>query len=202
MDIISVKQSSFLSITSRSGEVAGQSAQQKHASEPNFDDALLLSVTRKEQAVYSSDSAKIAGRKPTPALDSTPVARPGVNGRYAFLEIIRERVVYLLNFSEKSPSAQFNAGSGIGSEPTPDESTLSSYFSSEETAERIVNFALSFYDGSDPVEYADMVRQAVMKGYNQAKSALGGVLPSAVDETISLIMDSLQRFAGDNTTPA
>ncbi len=69
------------------------------------------------------------------------------------------------------------------------------YFSPEKTAERIVNFALSFYDGSDRQEFAAKVRKAVMKGYYEAMKALGGFLPQEAHETIAIVNRAIDDFA-------
>ena len=73
--------------------------------------------------------------------------------------------------------------------------TESDYFSSEKTAERIINFALSFYDGGDRDEFAAMVKKAVMKGYNEAMKALGGFLPPEAHETIAIVNRAIDDFA-------
>ena len=69
------------------------------------------------------------------------------------------------------------------------------YFSPEKTAERIINFALSFYDGGDREEFAAMVKKAVMKGYNEAMKALGGILPPEAHETIKIVNSAIDNFA-------
>lgn len=68
-------------------------------------------------------------------------------------------------------------------------------FSAESTAERIVNFALSFYSGGDRQAYAEMARAAVMKGFNEAMQAVGGTLPQVSHDTIDLVNRSLDAFA-------
>ncbi len=71
----------------------------------------------------------------------------------------------------------------------------SGYYSPEKTAERIVNFALSFYDGGDRQEYAAMVRKAVTKGFQQAMGAFGGSLPQVSYDTIGLVNAAIDTFA-------
>jgi len=73
--------------------------------------------------------------------------------------------------------------------------TDSDYFSPEKTAEKIINFALSFYDGGDREEFATMVKKAVMKGYNEAMKALGGILPPEAHETIEIVNRAIDNFA-------
>jgi hypothetical protein len=72
------------------------------------------------------------------------------------------------------------------------------YWSPEQTASRIAGFALAFYDGGDREEYAAMVKDAVMKGYNEAQKAAGGSLPDVANQTISLVMDTIDQFASGN----
>lgn len=65
----------------------------------------------------------------------------------------------------------------------------------EKTAERIINFALSFYDGGDRQEFGAMIRKAVMKGYHEAMKALGGFLPQESHDTIELVNRAIDDFA-------
>ena len=69
------------------------------------------------------------------------------------------------------------------------------YFSPEKTAERIINFSLSFYDGGDRQEFAAMIRKAVMKGYHEAMKALGGFLPQESHDTFELVNRAIDDFA-------
>gem|GEM_PF-4164808 len=74
----------------------------------------------------------------------------------------------------------------------------SGYYSPEKTAERIINFALSFFDGGDRQEYAEMVKAAVMKGFDQAMDAFGGVLPPQTYDTVGLVNSAIDNFAAGN----
>ena len=131
-----------------------------------------------------------------------------------YLNLIRRKVEYLLNQliknSEQYGSQQSQDTGGVvdgNSSYTEStimlsrtvsidgEITISDYYSPEQTAERIVNFALSFYSGGDRNEFAEMVKEAVMKGYQQALEAMGGSLPSVAQKTISLVMNALDSFA-------
>jgi len=149
-------------------------------------------------------------------------AEPGAGAGY--LEIIRERVAYLLRKAAEQ-SAEYReklAGSAAGdqgdaavraetleitgiiavsrAESTAESVSLPSYFSAENTAARIIRFALSFYGGGDRKEYAAMVREAVLKGFEDARAALGGFLPEVSFETLDLVNAALDDFArGQNT---
>ena len=70
-----------------------------------------------------------------------------------------------------------------------------SAFSPENTANRIVQFALAFYTGGNREEYVAMVREAVMKGFQDAQSAFGGFLPEVSYETFDLVNQALNDFA-------
>lgn len=146
------------------------------------------------------------------------------NPLYQYLELIRERVEFLLKElspqisgkSQHKKSLPLNGNQslvGYGY-TTYSQSTIqvsqnmtiesvNSYFpdfSPESTAERIIQFALSFYDGGDRQEYAAMVRKAVMKGFNEARAALG-VLPQVSYDTIALVNRALVDFAGGKEFP-
>ena len=43
-----------------------------------------------------------------------------------------------------------------------------------------------------------MVKSAVMKGYDEARAAFGGLLPSGAVSTINLVMQGLNNFAAGN----
>ena len=72
-------------------------------------------------------------------------------------------------------------------------------FSPEKTAGRILDFALSFYDGGDRQEFAAMAREAVMKGFNEAMKAFGGSLPRECHDTIRIVNEALDDFAQGGT---
>lgn len=66
--------------------------------------------------------------------------------------------------------------------------------SPEATARRILGFALAHDDGGDRAAFADKVRAAVLKGYNEAKRALGGFLPPEASRTLELVMNGLDSY--------
>ncbi len=72
-------------------------------------------------------------------------------------------------------------------------------FSAENTAARIVQFALAFYDGGDKAAYAEEVRAAVMEGFQEAEAAFGGMLPDVSYETIDLVNQALDQFASEGS---
>ena len=107
-----------------------------------------------------------------------------------YLELLRERVEYLLKQITENKSRISNF-TGINRSNTI---TDLLDFSPEKTAERIISFALSFYDGGDREQFAAMVRKAVMKGFNEAMKAFGGFLPRECHETISIVNAALNDF--------
>ena len=126
------------------------------------------------------------------------------NIQATYLEMIRKRVEYLLKELTSSINNQDTSKPNLFSTYNVTDSTVSSvstpiadsdYFSADQTSQRIVQFALSFYDGGDRTEFVDMVKSAVMKGYNEARKALGGYLPSVSDDTIALAMKAFDQFA-------
>lgn len=85
---------------------------------------------------------------------------------------------------------------------------LQNYFSPEATAGRIVDFALAFFPMSDAYkkggdteesrkEFAEMMREAVNKGFDQAMGALGSVpknTQDGIDKTHELAMKGFDDF--------
>ncbi|MFC1490374.1 hypothetical protein ACFL6K_04110 [Candidatus Latescibacterota bacterium] len=98
----------------------------------------------------------------------------------------------LKGYSIYSQQTLINTLEISGNAPVSD----SGYYSSEKTAERIISFALSFFDGGDRQEYAEMVKAAVMKGFDQALGAFGGVLPQESYDTIGIVNSAIDNFAG------
>lgn len=200
MDITSIRQASILSVYTRTGADNGSGASD-NGNNTSAGDSLILSLAREEQVIYSSGTGNplsSAVTDDTP-LDAIPVSRLGQNSRNTYLEMIRERVSYLLSEATGEASASQSFGIEKSDETANTGSLLDPYYSAEETAGRILNFALSFYAGGDPAEYAAMVGDAVMKGFAEAKAAWGDALPPVAEETISRVMSALQQFASGET---
>ncbi|SCK30254.1 hypothetical protein [Vogesella sp. LIG4] len=68
-------------------------------------------------------------------------------------------------------------------------------FGVKNTAQRILSFARSMI-GDDPSRL-DAVRQAVSKGFDDAKAALGGALPDISKQTYDTIMAEFDRWSKD-----
>ena len=141
------------------------------------------------------------------------------NTELYYLELIKAEVEYLLkSISQKisgnpqpdrpilrSPNstmstvniAYFHSATRISHAVLPGLDSLD--FSAEITAQRILDFALSFYTGGDRQEYVEMVRSAVMKGFQEAQMAFGGFLPEISYRTIDLVNSALDEFAAGGT---
>lgn len=191
-------------------ETSFSSLQTATISASDQDSSILLSLSSRVdyyEATYTAEGiinnpvhADLAATEET----ESPLASQVRNLQATYLEMIRRRVEYLLKELTRSinnPDSSYpylKSGDDSGDTTVSSVSTLTvdtDYFSTEQTAQRIVQFALSFYDGGDRAEYVDMVKSAVMKGYNEAKKALGGYLPSVADDTIVLAMQAFDQFA-------
>ncbi|MCX7935921.1 MAG: DUF5610 domain-containing protein, partial [Planctomycetota bacterium] len=90
------------------------------------------------------------------------------------------------------------------------------YFSPEKTAERILDFALSYFPQSKWAaksgdtrearqEFADYIGPAIQKGFDEAKRILG-VLPEKIEEQIAsthnLVFAGLKNFVANGLDPA
>ncbi len=69
-------------------------------------------------------------------------------------------------------------------------------FSPEAVSDRIVNFAKAI-SGGDTEKY-DLLKDAIEKGFNEARELLGGSLPEISDLTYDLVMDKLDNWANSS----
>ncbi|MHB9031035.1 MAG: hypothetical protein ACYC9O_19880 [Candidatus Latescibacterota bacterium] len=163
-------------------------------------DTLILSVQSRETAVYSSGgfrAAKDAGESIALEAGEIPESKDYLREyRSTYLEIIRERVTWLLqDLSGGEDSSPIQPESPEFAPAASSPLSPESYYSPEQTAARIIDFALSFYSGGDREDFARMVQEAVMKGFDQAKAAMGEGLPRAADQTVSLVLNAISQFA-------
>jgi hypothetical protein len=83
-----------------------------------------------------------------------------------------------------------------------DELQVPEYWNAENTSQRIVDFALSFYGahGENGQEFYDKIKGAIDEGFKEARSILGE-LPEGVsklaDSTYKLTMEKLDSWAKD-----
>jgi len=68
-------------------------------------------------------------------------------------------------------------------------------FSPEAVSDRIVNFAKSI-SGGDTEKYG-LLKDAIEKGFNEAREILGGSLPEISETTYDLVMDKLDNWANN-----
>jgi len=220
---------SFLFNRASALETSFSSQQNANISADNQGNSLLLSLSSRidyYEATYSikgiTGNSGQVDQTATDKTDSTSATQQ-LNFQATYLEMIRERVAYLLEklansinrqdtssvnsiFSDnatKTTSSTDYIGQLLNASQKTSATTLeitSGYYSAEQTSQRIVQFALLFYDGGDRSEYVDMVKSAVLKGYNEAKKALGGYLPPVADNTIALAMEAFDQFAAGSHT--
>ncbi|MCL1843232.1 MAG: hypothetical protein FWF79_05425 [Defluviitaleaceae bacterium] len=67
------------------------------------------------------------------------------------------------------------------------------YFSVEETASRMLDFAVAL-TGGDPAQI-DVMRDAVQRGFDQAERMFGGELPQISHDTLQAVMDGFDEWA-------
>ncbi len=209
-------------IKGRETKVSSKQTAQIAYSDPGS--SILLSLSSKvefREATYTMEGIKNNPgqiNSVSPEEVDSPLATYVNNFKVSYLEMIKKRVEYLLSelthsINSSDTSVSFLNFGDSGTENTSaingieqmlaasknisNSATITDkgYFSPEQTAQRIVQFALSFFDGGDRAEYIDMVKSAVMKGYSEARAAWGGNLPSVADDTISLAMQAFDQFA-------
>lgn len=120
-----------------------------------------------------------------------------------------------LNYVKAAAGKEKNASLAdiIGTDkanPSPNDflDQLKDYFSPEKTADRIVDFATSFFPNSSQFkskgdteearsEFADIMREAVQKGFDQAMGKLGSVpqaVQDGIDKTHELTFTGIDDF--------
>jgi hypothetical protein len=79
------------------------------------------------------------------------------------------------------------------------------YWSVENTAGRLVDFAKSLYaNGGDRQEHVEKMITGMEQGYGEAKTAFGGFLPDIGRQTVNLAKEMLAQWAkegGEAATP-
>ncbi len=82
-------------------------------------------------------------------------------------------------------------------------SNIPEYWNAENTSQRIVDFATSFFGSfkGDKGEFLSKIKEAIEKGFDQAKQVWGGEFPKAASNltknTHDLIMEKLDKWAGE-----
>lgn len=119
----------------------------------------------------------------------------------------------------KSTTVKMEDAAGTeGAEETGTDASLADYFSPENTAQRIVDFARSFFpaygdnhaDEHDPTKLQDdftkMMRDAIEQGFKEARAILGdfyeqdtpGFITDTIDQTYDLVQQKLDALFGDD----
>ena len=71
------------------------------------------------------------------------------------------------------------------------------YWSADNTADRLVDFAISLYGEGDREEHYEKMVRGMERGYEGARHEFGGTLPEIADKTIELAKDRLEDWAED-----
>ncbi|MCL2218095.1 MAG: hypothetical protein FWB91_13900, partial [Defluviitaleaceae bacterium] len=74
------------------------------------------------------------------------------------------------------------------------------YFSVEETAARMLDFAVAL-TGGDP-NRIEVMRDAVQRGFRQAERMFGGELPEISHQTLQAVMDGFDEWAAAGSASA
>lgn len=95
---------------------------------------------------------------------------------------------------------------GIGGQEIDPVYQVPEYWNPENTSNRIVNFALSFFEisGLSQEEYADKVLNAIKKGFEDAKKMLGQLPPETeklLNDTHQLALEKIQSWKEDASLP-
>lgn len=75
------------------------------------------------------------------------------------------------------------------------------YWSVENTAARLKDFAVALYGGGDRQEHLEKMFRAMEQGYGEARDALGGSLPDIARETIDMAKEMLSEWAVQSEAP-
>lgn len=146
----------------------------------------------------AAEEARLA--EPEPALDRyTPTGRAqqaadyrtqilAAQHKFSFGEL-RERIAGLL----RQQGIEAGWLTRMSSEDAAAALADDGYWGVEQTASRIVNFAIAA-SGNDPSKL-QALKEAVLKGYEQAKSDLGGWLPDISARTLDRVMAQLDAWA-------
>jgi hypothetical protein len=74
------------------------------------------------------------------------------------------------------------------------------YFSVEETAARMLDFAVAL-TGGDPAQI-DVMRDAVQRGFDQAERMFGGEMPEISHQTLAAVMNGFDEWAAAGSASA
>ncbi|MBF0430854.1 MAG: hypothetical protein HQK83_06215 [Fibrobacteria bacterium] len=123
-------------------------------------------------------------------------------------EFIKQQKQMLLDYLFGNKEHPFGEGIKTGQiegvEPTT-ELNIPEYWNAENTSQRIVDFATSFFSMSDKGanEFGTMMMEAVKKGFEEA-SAITGQLPGAAGELVAdtqqLTMEKLEAWMAQNSS--
>ncbi len=109
----------------------------------------------------------------------------------------------LLNGSGALSNGLFSDSAKVNMSGKTEEIQVPEYWNAENTSQRIVDFATSFFQGEGGSEYGKMMIEAVKKGFEEANQILGD-LPGGVgelaSETQALTLQKLDQWVEANST--
>jgi hypothetical protein len=90
--------------------------------------------------------------------------------------------------------------SGIGKIDAPESLKIPEYWNAENTSQRIIDFAVSFYGTFKGAgeEFLSTIKNAIDEGFKQAREMMGELpeeISSLADETSNLVMKKLTSWA-------
>jgi len=142
-----------------------------HSVEKQLRDQAGVSVNKPKSQAAGRDSVEIGG----------PKGQVHSAGYTQLNNELAEKLASLTGLVEENAGQQ-NKLAGLFGDVNNDEAIqsraqelLDTYFSVEETGDRIFNFAFSFYGGEDREGFAAKMKDAIYEGFNQAEKQLGGL---------------------------
>jgi hypothetical protein len=117
-----------------------------------------------------------------------------------FIKAQEEKLIDIL--MEQGDNGQITGGVKDADALQASDLNIPEYWNAENTSQRIVDFAVSFYEGSgkDAEEFGKMIIDAVKEGFEQARGILGS-LPDEANELVSktevLTMEKLDAWVAD-----
>ena len=81
---------------------------------------------------------------------------------------------------------------GITPENAKDLVANNGHWTPDQTAERIISFSLTIFR-NDPKKF-NVIKEAIVEGFEAARESFGGELPETANETLSAVMERLGRW--------
>lgn len=178
-----------------------------------------LTITReqpKESAVYGrpAPAAKPGAAQPAAASDAKGLLASDPMLLKAMKEF-RDEVLAQLMHTVGGDAAEATAGAEAAAKAAEAVNTLkiseeltismdvvdTEYWSVENTAGRLVDFAKALYGGGDKSEHLAKMIEGIDQGFAAAKEAFGGELPEISQQTVDLAKKTLTDWASEGQPP-